>query len=110
MNKRWNQKKKKKESVEKQGRHRWLDGAGQECHFRVPGAMTHNKTASNTALFLTFSPHDLRALHVHLLALQVCKLLKTIRPALSAYTSTFGAVSAVDHPLLIAIPLGSGGD
>ena len=29
---------------------------------------------------------------------------------MSAYISTFGAVSAADHPLLIAIPLGSGGD
>lgn len=46
---------------------------------------------------------------MHLLAFQMHKLFKTIRPALSAYTSTFSAVSVVDHPLLIAIPLGSGG-
>lgn len=47
---------------------------------------------------------------MHLLAFEVNKLLKTIKPALSAYTSTFSAISAVDHPLLIAIPWGSGGD
>lgn len=38
------------------------------------------------------------------------ELLKDIKPALSSYTSTLGAISAADHPLLIAIPLGSGGE
>ena len=46
---------------------------------------------------------------MNLLVFEVHKLLKTIKAALSAYTSTFSAISAVDHPLLIAIPLGSGG-
>lgn len=45
---------------------------------------------------------------MHLLAFEEHALLKTIKPALSACTSTFSAISAVDHPLLIAIPRGSG--
>lgn len=44
------------------------------------------KTTSSTALF------------------QMHELLKTIGAALSSYTSTFRAISALDHPLLIAIP------
>ncbi len=47
---------------------------------------------------------------MHLSAFKVHELLKTIKPALSAHTSTVSAISAADHPLLIAIPQGSGGD
>lgn len=39
---------------------------------------------------------------------EVNELLKTTKLTLCA--STFSSVSAVDHPLLIAIPQGSGGD
>lgn len=46
---------------------------------------------------------------MHVLAFQMHELLKT-RPALSADISILSAISAMDHPLLIAIPLGSVGD
>lgn len=42
------------------------DRTGQEYHFRVPGAMTWNKTASSAALFLTVFSPQCKSPHVHL--------------------------------------------
>lgn len=73
---------------------------------------TQNKTltpdfsASTVASFLTFFSSQSKSLQVDLLAFH--KLLKTIRVALSAYPSKVSDFSALDHPLLITIPVGSG--
>lgn len=72
-----------------------------ELHLRIKLHPTH-------LLFLTFLWSKRR--HVLLLLLKCLCCLNPTKPALCAYISTFTSISAADHPLLIAIPLGSGGD